>query len=238
MNAKNLLAHTLPFSVLMRAMKRRPWFARRLSPEISTAFHMLYHSNESATWRNTYWMGTPVLKVPLDLWIYQEILFEVKPDLLIETGTYNGGSAYFFASIFDLIGRGRILTIDVEDRPGRPKPDRITYLRGSSIDASIFQAVKASIRPGDTVLVTLDSDHTQAHVLDELRLYSQLVSVGSYLIVDDTNLNGHPISRWFGPGPMEACQAFLHETSSFDVDQSREKFHLTFSPRGFLKRTR
>ncbi|HXM42393.1 MAG TPA: CmcI family methyltransferase [Bryobacteraceae bacterium] len=238
MDAKSLLASTLPLPLLMRVMRDRPWLTRRFSAQISTAFHMLYHSSANRTWRNTYWMGTPVLKVPLDLWIYQEILFALKPDLLIETGTYNGGSAFFFASIFDLIGKGRVLTIDIEDRPNRPQHPRIAYLRGSSTAPDILDTVRDAIQPRDTVLVTLDGDHAGPHVLDELRIYSKLVSVGSYLILDDTNLNGNPISRWFGPGPMEACREFLRETGDFEVDETREKFYLTYSPRGFLKKVR
>lgn len=238
MDVKAFFASTLPLPLLVRVLKYRPWLTRRLSAPIGTAFHMLYHSSQDRTWRNTYWMGTPVLKVPLDLWIYQEILFSLKPDLLIETGTYNGGSAFFFASIFELIGKGRVLTIDIEDRPNRPQHPRITYLRGSSTAPDILDTVRRDIQPQDKVLVTLDGDHTGPHVLDELRIYSKLVSVGSYLIVDDTNLNGYPISRWFGPGPMEACREFLRETSDFQVDESREKFYLTYSPHGYLKRVR
>jgi len=122
MDVKPLLASALPLPLLMRVMKDRPWLTRRPSAPISTAFHMLYHSSQDRTWRNTYWMGTPVLKVPLDLWIYQEIMFALKPDLMIETGTYNGGSAFFFASIFDLMGKSRILTIISKTAQSPPAP--------------------------------------------------------------------------------------------------------------------
>jgi len=96
--------------------------------------------------------------------------------------------------------------------------------------------VKGSIKPSDKVLVTLDSDHAKHHVLEELRIYSKMASVGSYVVVDDTNLNGHPVNRPFGPGPAEAVEEFLAQESGLVRDTSREKFGLTFSPGGFLKR--
>ncbi|HEY1206499.1 MAG: CmcI family methyltransferase [Bryobacteraceae bacterium] len=236
LNPKSVLAGVLPLPATLQIIKRRPWMARRVSREITTAFHLLYHSNYRTTWRNTYWLGVPVQRVPLDLWIYQEILFEVQPDVIVETGTRDGGSAYFFASMCDLLKRGRVITIDVEEVPGRPRHDRITYLHGSSTAEEIVKTVKGSIKPSDKVLVTLDSDHAKHHVLEELRIYSKMASVGSYVVVDDTNLNGHPVNRPFGPGPAEAVEEFLAQESGLVRDTSREKFGLTFSPGGFLKR--
>ena len=130
------------------------------------------------------------------------------------------------------------MSIDIVAYPNRPQNERITYLLGSSTSDAIFQKVKDSIRPGEKVMVSLDSDHHKAHVLDELRLYSSLVTVGNYLVVEDTDINGHPVYPTFGPGPMEAVQEFLKTNSNFEQDRSREKFGVTMYPGGWLKRVR
>lgn len=187
-------------------------------------------------WGTTNWKGIPLLKYPTDLWIEQEILFEIKPDLLIETGTAAGGSALFLASMMDLIGKGKIMTIDIEAREAHPKHPRIEYVTGSSVDPAILERVTANIREGDTILVILDSDHAKDHVLNELRAYAPLVPKGSYLICEDSVVNGHPAAPHHGPGPMEAIDAFLAENRDFEIDLSREKFQITFNPRGYLKK--
>src|SRR4029079_1411857 len=105
-------------------------------------FHALYYASRGQTWGNTFWLGHRVLKCPLDLWIYQEILHELRPDLIVETGTYLGGSALFLASICDLLGHGEILTIDLDWREGRPQHPRITYLTGPSTSRAILRQVR------------------------------------------------------------------------------------------------
>ncbi len=200
---------------------------------IADQFHQQYY--DSGVWMNTTWLGVPVQKLPLDLWIYQEIMNELKPDLIIECGTADGGSAYYLASLCDLVRNGRIISIDILAKP-RPQHPRITYLTGSSVSAEIQTAVRNAIKPGERVMVILDSDHSLEHVLNELRAYAPLVTSGSYLIVEDTNINGHPVLPQFGPGPMEALQQFLAENKDFQVDLSREKFFVTFFPNGFLKK--
>ncbi len=200
---------------------------------IATQFHQLYY--DSAVWMQTYWLGVPIQKCPLDMWIYQEIIFELRPDLIIECGTADGGSALYLASLCDLVQNGRILTIDIAAKP-RPQHPRITYLTGSSVAVDIYNAVRTAIRPGERVMVILDSDHSMGHVLNELRIYALLVTPGSYMIVEDTNINGHPVLPTFGPGPMEALQQFLAENPGFVPDKSREKFFVTFFPNGFLKK--
>lgn len=210
------------------------WLSR--PAEVTAAFHRLYHANGERTYNNTHWLGVPVQKCPLDLWVFQEILFETKPDVVVETGTYKGGSAYFFASMFDLLGQGRVITIDIEDHANKPRHPRIEYLLGSSTSPAILEQVRARLRPGDKVMVALDSDHSMAHVLEELRLYSGLVTAGNYLIVEDTHFNGHPVLPRHGPGPMEAVREFLLHTRDFQVDRDREKFGLTFNPGGYLRK--
>lgn len=197
-------------------------------------FNRIYY--ESAVWTKTRWLGTPILKCPTDLWIYQEIIFEVKPDFVIECGTAYGGNALFFASLFDLIGKGEIVTIDVKDVKERPKHERITYLLGSSTSKEIVEQVRRLVSNKGTIMVILDSDHHKEHVLNELRIYGDLVTEASYLIVEDTNINGHPVYPDFGAGPMEAVEEFLKENKNFVVDASKEKFYLTFNPRGYLRR--
>jgi cephalosporin hydroxylase len=202
------------------------------------AYHEWSYKNLASDWAGAHWLGVSLLKGPWDLWVYQEILSETKPDILVEAGTYLGGSAYYFASIFDLMKHGRVVTIDIVDFPGKPKHDRISYLLGSSTSPEILNSVRQAIKPGDRVMVVLDSDHHKTHVLNELRLYSGLVTVGDYLVVEDTNINGHPVYPGFGPGPMEALQEFLHENNSFVSDKTRERYGVSYYPDGWLKRIR
>jgi cephalosporin hydroxylase len=199
-------------------------------------FHRLYYDHREQTWGNTFWLGHHVLKCPLDLWTYQEILHEVQPELIIETGTYQGGSALFLASICDLLGLGKVLTIDVDRRDDRPRHPRITYLTGSSTSNAILRQVRHRAKGVSRALVILDSGHGKEHVLAEMDAYAPLVTPGSYLVVEDTNLNGHPVDSDHGPGPAEAVAKFLERNHAFVRDESREKFLLTFNPGGYLKK--
>jgi cephalosporin hydroxylase len=198
-------------------------------------FHRLYY--DSQVWTETYWLGVHAFKCPLDLWVYQELVHEGRPDVIVETGTMNGGSALYLASICDLLDRGRVITVDIDHRADRPRHPRITYLEGrSSTDPGVLQEIGAAIGPGEKVMVILDSDHSRDHVLAELRAYGDLVSSGLYLVVEDSNVNGHPVVPEFGPGPYEAITEFLAGEPGFSVDRSREKFRMTFNPRGYLKK--
>jgi cephalosporin hydroxylase len=202
-------------------------------------FHRLYYDDAESggTWQATHWLGRPALKCPLDLWIYQEMVQELRPDVIVETGTFLGGTALFLASICDLVGHGRVVTIDIEPQAGVPSHDRITYLHGSSTSPEVLGQVREALGDG-TLMAILDSDHHAEHVLEELRAYAPLVPVGSYLIAEDTNINGNPVLPDWGPGPREAVETFLGETDSFAVDESKEKFFMTFNPGGYLKRVR
>jgi cephalosporin hydroxylase len=203
-------------------------------------FHRLYYNAGFAggTWTDTRWFGAPTLKCPADLWIYQELVHELAPDLIIETGTADGGSGLFLATLCEAKGRGEVVSIDIEARPGRPSHDRLTYITASSTDPSVVERLARRASDAETVLVVLDSDHSHDHVLAELRAYAPLVTPDSYLVVEDTNVNGHPVYEEFGPGPMEAVQDFLKENDKFAVDVTREKFLLTFNPGGWLKKLR
>ncbi|MCL5436154.1 MAG: cephalosporin hydroxylase family protein [Patescibacteria group bacterium] len=181
-------------------------------------------------------MGVPIWKLPLDMWVYQEMLFELKPDVIIETGTAYGGSALYLAHLCDLMKKGRVVTVDIKDYPGRPQHPRIEYVMGSSIDEALIEKIKSGIKPGEKVLVILDSLHRKDHVLRELELYGELVSPGSYMILEDTYLNGHPVYPNFGPGPMEALLEYVPKHPEFEIDNSREKYFVTWNPKGYLKK--
>jgi cephalosporin hydroxylase len=203
-------------------------------------FHRLYYDTgySGGTWADTRWFGVPTLKCPLDLWIYQEIVHELAPDLIIETGTADGGSGLFLATLCEAKGRGEVISLDIEVRPGRPCHDRLKYLTGSSTDQAVIERLIRRASDAETVLVVLDSDHSYDHVLVELHAYAPMVTPGSYLVVEDTNINGHPVYEHFGPGPMEAVEDFLKDNDAFAVDVTREKLLLTFNPRGWLRKLR
>jgi cephalosporin hydroxylase len=206
---------------------------------IINRFHNIYYNgrfNERHIFKRTHWLEIPCAKCPLDMWIYQEIITEIKPDLIIETGTYLGGSALFMAHILDILDKGSIISIDVEEYSRTDHP-RIQYITGSSTDRDLVESV-VDRRDRDTCLVILDSDHSKDHVRQEIELLSHYVSVGSYLIIEDTNINGHPTFRKFGPGPYEAVVEFLKRNDDFVLDRSKEKFLMTFNPIGYLKRVK
>jgi cephalosporin hydroxylase/2-polyprenyl-3-methyl-5-hydroxy-6-metoxy-1,4-benzoquinol methylase len=198
-------------------------------------FHYLYYHEAHQTWNNTYWMGVHLSKCPLDLWVYQEMLYELRPDVIIECGTFRGGSALYLGSLCDLLDHGRIYTVDIAGRPERPVHPRVEYVSGSSVDEEVVAYLRSRIGPDEKVLVILDSDHSQGHVRAELEVYATLVTPNSYIILEDTNVNGHPVLWSHGPGPMEALDDFLAEHDEFVIDTTREKFLLTFNPRGYLK---
>jgi len=196
-------------------------------------FQRIYYAG--STWQHTYWRGVPVRKCPLDLWIYQEIFHEVQPDVIIECGTYLGGSAYYFSALCEVMRKGRILTIDVELHQ-RPTWPRVTFYSGNSVSPKTLAVVRNFIKPNEKVLVILDSCHERSHVLAEMKLYAPLVTSGSYLIVEDGNINGHPVFPEHGPGPYEAISEFMAECHDFTIDREREKFMMTMNPNGYLKR--
>jgi cephalosporin hydroxylase len=215
----------------------------RPEDEVVEAFFRLY--GESQVWTKTLWLGTPVYKCPLDLWVYQEILFRTRPDIIIETGTWAGGSALFLASICDLLDRGRVITIDIEDEETarmklgrvrvrcRPTHPRITYLCGSSVAEDVVSRVRSELSPEDRVMLVLDSDHSKEHVLAELRAYTPFVTENCYAVVEDTM--GDQLMATFG-GPGEAVEEFCAGKSAFTVDRECEKFLLTWNPGGYLRR--
>jgi cephalosporin hydroxylase len=210
--------------------------SRDLRQVVVEQFHRAYYHTPAHTWRNTRYRGIPTAKCPLDLWIYQEILYEIQPEVIVETGTYYGGSALFLADVCNTIGIGKVITIDIKDLAANVRHARMTKLLGSSTDQNVYDTVKAHLADARSVMVILDSDHSYEHVRNELLLWSTAVTPGAYLIVEDTNINGHPVKPSFGPGPWEALHEFLESNDRFVIDDNREKFMLTFNPRGYLRR--
>jgi cephalosporin hydroxylase len=221
-------------ALIVLYLLRRPMLTLLEGP-ISTLFHyFMYRSGN--VWATTKWMERPLLKWPCDLWIYQEIISETKPDLIIETGTNQGGSALYYANLFDLLGNGRVISVDIAHPPeGLPTHPRIEFIKGSSTSPEIVATIKSRIRSNEKVMVILDSDHSEKHVSAELKVYSSLVTRGCYLVVEDTNVNGHPVGRSHGPGPMEAVVNFLKSNPGFVADKTKERYKVTLNPNGWLR---
>jgi cephalosporin hydroxylase len=183
------------------------------------------------------WLGQPIWQNVLDLWTIQETIAEVKPELIIESGTNRGGSSLFYANLLDLLGSGKIVTIDVEKLHSLSHP-RVTYLLGSSTSPEIVEQVqKLADACTGPILVILDSDHSEAHVRRELELYSPLVTPGSFCLVQDGVIDTLWIFRHARPGPLPAIRDFLKTTTDFELDRARcAKFPITHHPQGWLRR--
>jgi cephalosporin hydroxylase len=201
-------------------------------------FHALYYDSRETTWDDTHWMGTKALKCPFDMWLYQEIVHETQPDLIIETGTWYGGSGLYLATLCDLARKGQVVSIDIDHSKTLPEHPRLRYITGSSVSQSVLTQVARLAKGKSSVLVILDSDHSRAHVAQELAAYQAFVTVGNYLIVEDTNINGHPVLPAYGEGPMEAVLDFMRANDHFMTDVSKEKFLMSFNPKGYLLKTK
>lgn len=209
-----------------------------VSSDVVIKFHELYYGTNNLTWLNTKWRGVYLAKCPLDLWQYQEIIAEKQPDVIIETGTWHGGSALYLRDMLRIAGKEKAIVITIDTAPmGTFKDeDGVIQLIGNSCSPIIEEAAKKYIVSSDKVMVILDSDHSKPHVLAELNVWGKYVSAGHYLIVEDTNVNGNPIYTDHGPGPMEAMIEWLRGHPEFKTDEHRERFLMTFNPKGYLKR--
>lgn len=196
---------------------------------------------DQSVWKSMHWHGIRTLKLPSDMWNYQEIIWERNIDFVIETGTRHGGSALFFADALSARGAsGKVVTIDISNADLQIRPDpRIHLLEGDSACAEIVEEVRRLVPASSRKFMILDSDHTYDHVLHELEVWVPFLSSGDYLVVEDTNINGHPVRRDFGPGPWEAVESYCERHPSLLIrDQERErKFGATAAPNGyFIKR--
>lgn len=216
---------------------RRAEYRERLR---MTLAQWLLHHQRHVAFEQCRWMGVNAYKSPLDAWILQEILYEVRPDVVIEIGSAEGGSTLFMASLMDLMGHGRIVSIDIDRTRFAARHPRITTLTGDSSSAPIVSQATELCR-GQSVLVVHDGDHRKDPVLRDLEAYAPLVSVGSYLIVEDGIIDlfrpGDGIGA-FTDGPLPASEAFLARHPEFTVDPTRERYLATYNPRGYLRRTR
>jgi cephalosporin hydroxylase len=186
----------------------------------------------------TTYFGIKTFKNPIDYWVYQEIIFECKPDVIVEIGNAHGGATLSLAHICDLIGTGRIIGVDLSHKaiPEHVKKHpRITLIDGDACQC--FKHVESLISKEERVLVIEDSSHTYDNTLNVLRIYSALTKPGDYFIVEDSICH-HGLSVGPEPGPYEAIETFLKENTDFDHDRSRESFLLTWNPKGYLRRSR
>jgi cephalosporin hydroxylase len=207
----------------------------------ATRYHLWYYRKH--IWDTTTWVGVKTLKSPSDMWNYQEILSSLQPSLVIEFGTRFGGSALFFSAVMRQIGnRFRVLSVDIDESSiaerTRRDPD-IELLTMSSVSAPVADRI-ANLRreyPGPAFAI-LDSDHREGHVLAEMKSLKPLLVAGDYMVVEDSNVNGHPVYPSHGPGPFEAMEKYLAQyPNDYERDDEREaKFGFSFATKGFLIR--
>jgi len=208
-------------------------------------------SNSNQYSYNFSWMGRPIIQYPQDMIAMQEIIWQVKPDLIIETGIAHGGSLIYYASILELMGHGEVLGVDIDIREHNkieiekhPMFKRISMIQGSSIDAAIVDEIKKHAEGKKKILVCLDSNHTHDHVSSELEMYAPFVSVDSYLVVFDTIVEDLPDGYFsqkrpwgVSNNPKTAVASFLKTNSNFVVDNAIDnKLLISVAPGGYLKR--
>ncbi|MBH5320633.1 cephalosporin hydroxylase family protein [Paenibacillus sp. GSMTC-2017] len=216
-----------------------------------TAHDFILQQVEHKYTYNFTWLGIPIIQFPQDMIALQEIIWQVKPDVIIETGIARGGSVIFYASLQKLIGNdGIVIGVDVDIRPhnrieieNHPLSDLIHLVEGDSVSEEVYKQVVDIISDRKSVLIILDSNHTHEHVYKELEVYSPLVSESSYLVVLDTVVEDMP-DHFFedrpwkqGNSPKSAVRQFLEHNQQFAVDKSIEdKLLITVAPEGYLKR--
>jgi len=200
---------------------------------------LLYHQKE-IVFDKCRWMGVPAMKNPFDAWIYQEIIHNVRPDVIVEIGSAEGGSTLYFAHLLDLLGKGCVVSVDVDRSRYAVRHPRIIVVTGDSSSPEVFDAVRRQCA-GKTVLVVHDGDHHKEQVLKDLEQYAPLVTINSYFIVEDGLIDlfrpGDGMGVWF-PGPLAAVQEFVRCRPDFVVDTECERYILTYNPRGYLKKVR
>ena len=225
------------------------------------AFELISHEWLKIGWDQKYpytftWLGRPIIQIPEDIIRTQEVIYRVQPDVIIETGIAHGGSLIFYASLCKLIGRGRVIGIDVEIRPHNRQAIEehelfplITLIEGSSTAPEVVNRVSSLLRPSDTVLVILDSNHSREHVLNELEAYHSLVTDGSYIVATDGSMRDltevpRGNADWASDNPVAAVEEFVSRHTEFAIEQPAWPFNesqlsenITHWPCAWLKRT-
>ncbi len=199
---------------------------------------MVHH--QGVVFDKCHWMGIHAWKNPLDAWVYQEIIHETRPDIILEIGSLEGGSTLYLANLLDLLGKGRVISVDIDRARFSVKHDRIVALTGSSASPEIISKV-FDLCLNKSALIIQDGAHDKESVLNDLRNYCSLVAVNSYFIVEDGIIDLFTPGDGIGThddGPLAAIEQFLRENRDFVVDDERERYILTYNPRGFLKRIR
>lgn len=190
--------------------------------------------------KHVTWMGIPLWKNVLDLHIYQEIIFEQRPEMIVEIGSAHGGSTLYFAHLCDILGKGSVVSVDVDHTQFQAKHDRITCITGASDASEVLHKVHELAR-GRNTLVIQDADHSKEAVLMDLNNYADLVPPGGYFIVEDGIIDvfhsGNGVGRSFD-GPLCAVEEFLKQNRSFELDETRERYLITQNPKGYLRRLR
>jgi cephalosporin hydroxylase len=214
---------------------RRKYYQKRF--EMSLRQWLIYHQRE-IVFNQVTWMGTPTFKNILDVWIYQEIIYEIQPDVIVEIGSKYGGSTKYFANLLDILGKGMVISIDIDRSVYNLVHKRVRVLTGNCSDPKIISKV-AYLCQGKTVLVIQDGDHRRKQALEDLENYSKFVSLNSYFIMEDGIVdlfnNGDGLG-FKDEGPLAAIEDFLSRNSNFVIDSVRERYILTYNPKGFLKR--
>jgi len=194
------------------------------------------------------WLGVPIIQTPEDMILMQELIFKIQPDIIIETGIAHGGSLIYYASLLELLGKGKVIGIDIEIREHNrkviemhPMFKRIELIEGSSISEETIEKIKEIVPKDSKIIVCLDSNHTKDHVLKELQLYHKFVSLGSYIVVFDTitsKLSKVSDSEkiYLNNSPKEAINEFLKEHNNFELDESYNKLYISSSQDGYLRR--
>lgn len=185
---------------------------------------------------NNKWLGRPALKTPFDSWVYQEIIYDTKPNIIIEIGNFAGGSTLYLANIFDSLGYGKVIGVDIDhNKVSDLNHKRIKWITGDATNSETLDKVRNEINVNDRVMIIEDSSHKYESTLSILEHYSSLVTVGCYFIIEDGICKENYIDGP-KPGPFEATHKFLSTHPEFQIDKKMEKFFFTYNPDGFLKK--
>jgi cephalosporin hydroxylase len=190
----------------------------------------------SLAWQQTRWIGQPVANAPTDLFAYQELLSDVRPDWVVTTGGSDGGRALFLCTICDLLDHGQVLDVSPGAKAGRAEHPRLSYITGLAHDASVVEDVRRRVGTDARVLVILGTRGPRDRTGREFEAYAPMVPVGSYVVIEHTALNGFPVDASFGPGPHEALRRIMNVHGGFSADSAREAHAVTLNPGGFLRR--